>query len=74
MDNYTFKMFLGRNWWFFIMGLASIFRQSERGNGSGSAMMDLLFGMGIVLVILYVYWFIRYGSKQDNNQTKDPFE
>ncbi len=64
MNNYTFKIFLSRNWWFLLMGFVSALRQSERDSPSGSTILDVLFGMGIVLVIMFAYWFIRYGRKQ----------
>jgi hypothetical protein len=63
MNNYTFKMFLGRNWWFLLMGFASVLRQSERESVFGSTMLDILFGEAIILVIMFAYWFIRYGRK-----------
>ncbi len=63
MNNYTFKMFLGRNWWFLLMGFASALRQSEKESVFGSTILDILFGEAIILVIMFAYWFIRYGRK-----------
>lgn len=56
------------------MGFASALRQSERESIFGSTMLDILFGEVIVIVIMYVYWFIRYGSKQSKDNAKDPYE
>ncbi len=74
MNNYTFKNFLARNWWFLIMGFAAALRQSERESAFGSTLLDILFGEAIIIVILYIYWLVKYGRKQNNNDVKDPFE
>ena len=62
-EQYTFKKFLGRNWWFFLIGFASALRQSEKESVFGSVVLDVLFGEAIILAILFTYWFIRYGRK-----------
>jgi len=64
MDNYVFKMFLGRNWWFLLMGFVSALKQSERESIFGSVALYVLFGEGIILIILYIYWFVKYGRKE----------
>ena len=63
MLNYTFKNFLTHNWWFLLMGFVSALRQSENENVFGSTALDVIFGEVIVIVIMYVYWFIKYGRK-----------
>ncbi len=62
-EPYTFKSFLGRNWWFLVIGLFSALRQSQRESVSGSIVLDALFGEGIILVMMFAYWFVRYGRK-----------
>lgn len=62
-ENYPFKSFLSRNWWFLLIGFASALRQSEKESVFGSAALDVLFGEAIILVIMFAYWFIRYGRK-----------
>jgi len=62
-EQYIFKKFLSRNWWFFLIGFASALRQSEKESVFGSVALDVLFGEAIILVIMVVYWFIRYGRK-----------
>ena len=62
-EQHTFKKFLGRNWWFLLIGFASALRQSERDSVFGSVALDVLFGEAIILVIMFVYWFIRYDRK-----------
>ena len=61
--NYPFKSFLSRNWWFLLIGFASALRQSEKDSVFGSVALDVLFGEAIILVIMFAYWFIRYGRK-----------
>jgi len=61
---YPFKSFLDRNWWFLLLAFAKIFNQSERGSAFGSLFIDTLFFSGIILVIMFAYWFVRYGRKQ----------
>ena len=65
-ENYTFKKFLSRNWWFLLLAFARIFNQSERDSAFGSLFLDILFFGGIILIIMFAYWFIRYGRKQNN--------
>ena len=62
-EQYTFQKFLGRNWWFLLIGFASALRQSEKESVFGSVVLDVLFGEAIILAILFTYWFIRYGRK-----------
>ena len=64
-DKYTFKNYLGRNWWFLLLAFVKIFNQSERESAFGSLFLDTLFFGGIILVIMFAYWFIRYGRKQN---------
>ena len=64
-EHYSFKSFLGRNWWFLLLAFAKIFNQSERDSAFGSLFLDTLFFGGIIFVIMFAYWFIRYGRKQE---------
>ena len=67
LENYTFKKFLGRNWWFLLLAFAKIFNASEKESAFGSLFLDTLFFGGMILIIMFVYWFTRYGRKQNNN-------
>lgn len=59
-----FKDFLGRNWWLLFMSFARVINQSsERDSLFGSLFLDILFTGGLLLIIMYAYWFIRYGRK-----------
>jgi hypothetical protein len=62
--HYLFKSFIGGNWWFFLIGFTNTLRQSEKESASGSVALDVLFGGGIIMIILFTYWFIGYGRKQ----------
>lgn len=55
IEKYTFKNFLGRNWWFLLLAFAKIFNQSERESDFGSLLLDTLFFGGIILVIMFAY-------------------
>ncbi|OHA02615.1 MAG: hypothetical protein A3C92_03160 [Candidatus Sungbacteria bacterium RIFCSPHIGHO2_02_FULL_53_17] len=63
-EHYPFKSYLGRNWWFLLLAFAKIFSQSERDSAFDSLFLDTLFFGGIIFVIMFAYWFIRYGRKQ----------
>lgn len=63
MNEYTFRKFLSRNWWFLLFAFTRIFFQSERDSAFGSLFLDTLFFGGIILVIMFAYWFVRYGRK-----------
>ena len=65
IEKYTFKNFLGRNWWFLLLAFAKIFNQSDKESAFGSLFLDTLFFGGILLVIMFAYWFVRYGRKQN---------
>jgi len=64
-EQYPFKKYLGRNWWFLLLAFIKIFNQSESGSAFGSLFLDILFFGGIILVIMFAYWFVRYGRKQN---------
>jgi hypothetical protein len=63
-EQYTFKKFLSRNWWFLLLAFAKIFNASGKESAFGSLFLDTLFFGGIILVIMFAYWFVRYGRKQ----------
>jgi len=65
IEKYTFKKFLSRNWWFLLLAFAKIFNQSEKESAFGSLFFDTLFFGGIILIIMFAYWFVRYGRKQN---------
>ncbi len=65
MKKYTFLNFLGRNWWFLLLAFAKIFNQSESESIFGSLFLDTLFLGGFILIIMFAYWFVRYGRKQN---------
>jgi len=65
VEQYTFKKFLSRNWWFLLLAFSKIFNQSERDSAFDSLFFDILFFGGIILIIMFAYWFIRYGRKQN---------
>jgi type II restriction/modification system DNA methylase subunit YeeA len=64
-EKYTFKNYLGRNWWFLLLAFSKLFIQSEKESAFGSLFLDTLFFGGILLAIMFAYWFIRYGRKQN---------
>lgn len=53
---YTFKEFLYRRWWVFLLVLV----KGSNTFGPGSP----IFIGGAILGIMYTYWFIKYGRKQ----------
>ena len=63
-ERYAFKKFLGRNWWFLLLAFAKLFNASEEESAFGSLFLDTLFFGGIILIIMFAYWFVRYGRKQ----------
>jgi len=63
MTQQTFKTFLGRNWWFLLLVFSKLFIQSEKESAFGLLFLDTLFFGGILLVIMFAYWFVRYGRK-----------
>jgi len=64
-DKYTsFGQFLGRAWWFFLIAFSHAFRNAWDSSLTGSTAGDIFVSIGIILVVLFVYWFIRYGRKQ----------
>jgi hypothetical protein len=65
MKKYTFKNFLSHNWWFLLLAFAKFFNQKE--SIFGASFLDLIFLSAIILLIMFVYWFVRYGQKQNNN-------
>lgn len=65
MAQQTFKNFIGRNWWFLLLAFSKLFVQSEKESAFGSLSLDTLFFGGILLVIMFAYWFVRYGRKQN---------
>ena len=65
MAQQTFKTFLGRNWWFLLLAFSKLFIQSEKESAFGSLFLDTLFFGGILLAIMFTYWFVRYGRKQN---------
>ena len=67
-EQYTFKKFLGRNWWFLLLAFSKLFIQSEKESAFGSLFLDTLFFGGILLVIMFAYWFVRYGRKQSQQK------
>src|SRR3989344_4541196 len=50
-EHYSFKNYLGRNWWFLLLAFAKIFNQSERESAFGSLFLDTIFFGGIIFVI-----------------------
>ena len=57
----TFKDFLKSNWWFLLLVFAKAFNNSEKNKlGFGGVIIMI----GILLVIMFIYWFIRYGRKK----------
>lgn len=64
MENQNFKIFLSRNWWFLLLAFSKLFIQSEKESAFGSLFLDTLFFGGIILIIMFAYWFVRYGRKQ----------
>jgi hypothetical protein len=63
-DKYTFGQFLGRTWWFFLIAFSHAFRGAQNSSFTGSTIGDIFVSIGIILAILFAYWFIRYGRKQ----------
>ena len=64
-NKYTFGNFMGRNWWFLLLAFAKFFNQSENVSAAGSLFIGILFFGGVIFVIMFAYWFIRYGRKQN---------
>ena len=64
-EKYTFGDFLGRNWWFLLLAFAKFFNQSENVSATSSLFIGILFFGGVIFVIMFAYWFIRYGRKQN---------
>lgn len=67
-EKYTLKSFIGRNWWFLLLAFSKLFIQSEKESAFGSLFLDTLFFGGIILIIMFAYWFVKYGRKQNNNR------
>lgn len=63
-EKYTFKDFLRRNWWFLFLGFARAVNYSYKDSATGSKFFDILLYCSIILIIMFAYWFIRYGYKQ----------
>lgn len=57
----NFKIFLKSKWWFLLLAFTKAFRNSEI---TGSDFFDILFFVGIILLILYIYWLLRYKIKK----------
>jgi hypothetical protein len=64
-EKYTFKNYLSRNWWLLLLVFVKIFNQSQKESAFGSLFLDTLFFGGIILLIMFAYWFIRYSRKQN---------
>ncbi|MEK7144590.1 MAG: hypothetical protein AAB794_01890 [Patescibacteria group bacterium] len=64
-NKYTFGNFMGRNWWFLLLAFAKFFNQSENVSAASSLFIGILFFGGVIFVIMFAYWFIRYGRKQN---------
>lgn len=64
MNKYpTFKDFLKSNWWFLLLAFAKAFNNSEKEDiGFGGIVII----MGIILVIMFIYWNLRYNKKNNN--------
>ncbi len=65
IEKYTFKIFLSHNWWFLLLAFAKIFNQPERKNAFGFLFLDTFFLGSIILIIMFAYWFVKYGRKQN---------
>lgn len=64
-EKYTFGNFMGHNWWFLLLAFAKFFNQSEEVGVFGSLFAGTLFFGGVILIIMFAYWFVRYGRKQN---------
>ena len=56
----TFKAFLVKNWWFLLLGFAKAFNNSETSDMTGSPLLDFVLLFGFLLLVMFVYWLIRY--------------
>ena len=59
----NFKSFIKTNWWFLLLGFGKALVNSEKLEMTGSSIFDFLIFIGILLLIMYIYWFIRYNKK-----------
>jgi len=64
----TFGLFLRTHCGFCFLGLAKASNNSESAGITGSSFLDLMALTGILLFIMFIYWRVRYGSK---NKRKD---
>ena len=64
----TFGAFLKTNWWFLLLGFGKAFTNSEDGYMTGSVFFDFIVLIGILLILMFVYWFIRYGRRETTDQ------
>lgn len=61
-NKYTFRQFLSNTWWFFLLSFAKAFSNASDSTPTGSVLIDLTMFGGVILLILYTYWFIRYNK------------
>jgi hypothetical protein len=69
-EHYPFKAFLSNSWWFLLLVFVKVINQSEKESAFGSTFLDIVFFGGIVILLMYVYWFVRYGRKSINKIIK----
>lgn len=56
----NFTSFLKANWWFLLLALSKAFGNAEGGEMTGSVSGDVLALMGVILIVMWIYWAVRY--------------
>ena len=62
---YTFKDFLSNSWWLIFIVIIHAINNSAKDSPTGSTFFDTVILTGVLLVILYIYWFIKYGKHKN---------
>ena len=61
-QKYEFGQFLKNNWWFFLIAFGHAFSNAkDSGLSNGSFLSNLLLAGGLIWVIMFIYWLLKYG-------------
>lgn len=68
MQKYTFKDCLKNNWWLYLIAIIKFWISGKEMGADGISNWGIfltgLIGFGGITLVIFIYWFIRYGRKQ----------